>query len=281
MVFYLSDVISHEPFIISSLVRNSLVNLSIQPIWEGLATGQWSDAELLQFQEALQKINMAKEARRSIDSERAAFGVTLFDYMRSHKSDIGNFFDNDQQLGDLFRYLPNGWLYFEQVSYHVGREKTLLPGMDPDTGRLYPDVIRKNFEAAKSKESLFPTLLHHELLVTMLLPSLQKYYQKVALAETALNEAIIACALERYRLANGKLPDPLDQLVPKFLDHVPMDVCNGQPLIYHPGSGRDFTLYSVGWNLTDDGGKTVLKSGKSADVDISEGDWVWPSYTSE
>jgi hypothetical protein len=262
-----------------------MLNSGRQPIWEGLANGQWSDAQLQQFQEELQKINFAKEARRSVDAERAAFGVILFDYMRNHTPDLGDLFDATPEqggIGNMFAFLPSGWLYFEQVSYHRAQEKTLLPGLDPVTGRIYPEVIRKNFAAMKpANGGLFAHLLHHDILVSWLLPSLEKFYQKVALIETGNNETIIACALERYRLANGKLPDTLDQLSPKFLDRVPMDVCNGEPLIYHPGAGRNFALYSVGWNLTDDGGKTVLRSRESTETNPTEGDWVWPPYSSE
>jgi hypothetical protein len=120
--------------------------------------------------------------------------------------------------------------------------------------------------------------VHHDLLASLLIPALGNYYRKVAIAETGLNEAVIACALERYRLANGKLPAALDALMPQFLDKVPLDVCNGLPLVYKPGNGRDFILYSVGWNGTDDGGITVMKKGNTAGPEPSEGDWVWPEY---
>ena len=37
----------------------------------------------------------------------------------------------------------------------------------------------------------------------------------VAFAQTSVNQAIVACALERFRLANGVYPETLDQLVPR------------------------------------------------------------------
>jgi hypothetical protein len=280
-IFYLSDVLGEEPFIISSLVRGAMIKIGLMPIWEGLARGQWSDTQLRGFQTELQKINFAKEARHCLNGERAAFGVTLFDFMRNHRADIGNVIDPAPVQGNTWGFMPSGWLYLEQLSYHRQQEKFLLPGLNVDTGRIYPEVIRKNFAEFDKRPGLGSALLHHDLLVRMLLPSLQKYYQKVGLIETELNEALIACALERYRLANGKLPETLDQLAPKFIERVPLDVCNGEPYIYRPGSGRDFTLYSVGWNLTDDGGKTVLFPGSTAGANVAEGDWAWPSYNQE
>jgi hypothetical protein len=41
------------------------------------------------------------------------------------------------------------------------------------------------------------------------------------------------------------------------------------------GDGQ-FTLYSVGWNEKDDGGKRVLNQQGNA-TDPTQGDWVWPT----
>ncbi|HEX3797936.1 MAG TPA: hypothetical protein VH413_04480 [Verrucomicrobiae bacterium] len=282
IIFYLANAFPHEPFMISILVRCAELAIDRQVIWEGLAQGKWSDAQLQEFEERYRKLDFARDARQSLDSERAAFGVRLFDYIRANPSFLGSISDDSSQLGNLFSFVPKGWIYLEQVSYNRGFDRYVLPGFDPRTGQAFP----KEIEKAGKPESQNPMahLLHHDILISMLLPSVEKFYPKIAIAETGVNETIAACAIERYRLANGKLPDTLDQLVPKFLDQVPMDVCNGKPLIYHPGEGRNFTLYSVGWNQTDDGGKTVHNSTKtenSASPIPSEGDWVWPSYAGE
>jgi len=60
-------------------------------------------------------------------------------------------------------------------------------------------------------------------------------------------------AVERYRLANGALPDSLGDLVPKFLDAVPIDPFDGQPLRYRKLT-KGYVVYSVGEDGKDDGG---------------------------
>ena len=85
--------------------------------------------------------------------------------------------------------------------------------------------------------------------------------------------ARVACALERYRLAHGEYPETLDALAPQFIEKLPHDIINGQPLHYRRTDDGQFVLYSVGWNETDDGGKVVLTKGGS--VDREKGDWVW------
>jgi hypothetical protein len=87
--------------------------------------------------------------------------------------------------------------------------------------------------------------------------------------------AHVAIALERYRLAHGEFPESLDAFAPQFMEKIPHDIINGQPLHYRRTSDGQFILYSIGWNETDEGGVVVLKKGKTPEVDRDEGDWVW------
>ncbi len=87
----------------------------------------------------------------------------------------------------------------------------------------------------------------------------------------------IACALERYRLAQGKYPATLDALAPQFIDAVPRDVMNGEAYHCRLNADGTFLLYSVGWNQSDDGGRVVFKKDAPNTFDDEQGDWVWPS----
>jgi len=72
-------------------------------------------------------------------------------------------------------------------------------------------------------------------------------HASIALARTAL-------AIERYRLATGKVPERLEELVPRYLKEVPIDPFGGQPIRYRrtdPG----YLLYSVNDDGQDNGGK--------------------------
>jgi len=84
--------------------------------------------------------------------------------------------------------------------------------------------------------------------------------------QTLVNQAQLACVLERYRLAQGKFPASLDALTPRFIERLPHDLIGGQPLKYRTEGGA-YLLYSIGWNEKDDGGIP----GKTRD----EGDWIW------
>ncbi len=280
LMFYLTGSMHEEAFLIDYLVRLAMLSCTRQVVWEGLAEGRWSDAQLRTLQTQLGKFNLAKDMTRAMDSERAGFGDKLFDYLRKNQHNINQFLDQSPPLGNLFAFVPRGWLYLEQTSYQRAFDQRVVPDFDPETGRVYPERIDQNFDGADSNDkNILGHLRRHDFFVRILLPALGKCYLKAATGETGMNEAMIACGLERYRLANGKLPATLDELVPKFLDHVPLDVCNGQPLIYHPIGDRDFVLYSVGWNGKDDGGFTVRKAGQTGGPEPTQGDWVWPQYS--
>jgi hypothetical protein len=60
-------------------------------------------------------------------------------------------------------------------------------------------------------------------------------------------------AIRRFRIAEGRLPGDLSELVPRYATTMPAD-CYLQPLRYRV-DGDDYVLYSVGWDRRDDGGK--------------------------
>ena len=69
-------------------------------------------------------------------------------------------------------------------------------------------------------------------------------------------------------------PKTLDALVPQFIDKLPHDIIDGDPLKYHRDDDGQFGLYSVGWNETDDGGVVSLATNDYG-LDFKRGDWVW------
>ena len=68
-------------------------------------------------------------------------------------------------------------------------------------------------------------------------------------ARVAATQAIVA--LRGWRDDHGGLPDRLTELVPDYLDALPRDPFDGEPLRYDPENGW---LYSVGADLVDAGG---------------------------
>lgn len=64
----------------------------------------------------------------------------------------------------------------------------------------------------------------------------------------------IASALKLYQRRTGALPESLNELVPEFLDAVPIDLMDGAAFRYDQ---ERQLVYSLGRNLTDDGGDST------------------------
>jgi len=89
--------------------------------------------------------------------------------------------------------------------------------------------------------------------------------------------SLAALALELHRRKHGRHPESLARLVPEFLPAVPVDWMDGQPLRYRLESDGSYTLWSVGDNLTDDGGDASGPPVNMRRNDMWEGrDAVWP-----
>ena len=95
--------------------------------------------------------------------------------------------------------------------------------------------------------------------------------------ESLVNEKLTrtACAIQLYQLETGQLPKDLNSIVPNYIENVDDLMNPGKPLIYRIDSKgkQHWTLYSIGLNGTDDGGRVEWQSGVKRNRE--DGDWVW------
>ena len=280
-MFRMADATRNEPLLIGHLVRLASMNLTLEPLAEGLARHQWSEAQLHAFEERLRGFDFLADGRQTLHGEGIFFGG-IIDYVRRspNKQDvlkgIGLESGNNQPLGfsgqsAVLAAVPSGWFYLEQVNYSRTFQDYLLPAIDVPGRRVNPgayDSATAHVEALSSDP--WPVrVLQRQFFCGMMLPALSIMLLKTALAQAGADCAALACALERYRLARGQFPESLGALVPEFISQAPHDVINGQPLHYRCTPDGQYVLYSVGWDATDDGG--VFGRGGSH----LTGDWVW------
>jgi len=171
--------------------------------------------------------------------------------------------------------LPCGWMYQNELSAARFCGESLSSDVAPQSQRVYPELSASN---AALFEHL-PTNCYNfafKHVGSVISP------QGFAQAQTEINLALVACALERFRVAHGHFPETLDALPPEFLERIPHDIINGEPLHYSLAAGGEFALYSVGWDGKDDGGMfppasaTISKSFRSLFTYHPEtSDWVW------
>jgi len=284
LILYLADSFKDEPFLISYLVRIACLQLGVQPIWEGLAERRWSDVQLQELQKRLQ-FDFLGALKRSKDGERA-IGILTADLLRQNRYSVGDLWYSYGYLSDeptamaslVGRMAPHGWYYQERFNFCRLYENQLRGAFDAVKKRIFPSQIAiRSHELEKALDwghlgRTLDAVIHHHFLATLLLPQLETVPRKAAIAQATSDQAALACALERYRLANGQFPETLESLAPKYLSRLPNDPITGESYKYHRSDAGGFILYSVGWDERDDGGVR----GKTR-YDDKNGDWVWES----
>ena len=247
----LSDSLRSEPLLIDHLVRIAALGFDLQTVREGLLRHAWSEGQLTEIEGYLAQVNLLAEYKHVMYGERAC-ATEGIDYLRRRGfradpdalSAIGG-----GEGSPALRLIPSGM--FRQNMLTISRffEDLTLPAVDERARRVSPELSMKGQRAIEEMRRGPYTLM-----AKLLLPALGNAVRKSAVMQTYLDATRVGCALERHRLANGKLPASLDGLVPRFLAAVPSDVINGRPLRYRPDPDGGYVVYSVGWNQTDDGG---------------------------
>ena len=228
----------HPATLLSAMVNQAVLGYYATQIGEGLRLKAWREPELMALQEQLKSIELigpVKEAftLQALITHNALESVPSAGMVKQTA---------------LARIDPSGWGYWhltDRLNLDFGRLACF------DTGN---EVIFADKVAAASKQDQM--LIHGAYgFVESLAPvSFERACQNTAHSQTQINEALIACALERHYSAHHEYPEDLNALVPQFLDTLPHDVIGGQSLHYRRTDDGAFVLYSVGWNGRDDGG---------------------------
>jgi hypothetical protein len=254
--------------------------IAIQAVWEGLAEHRGTDAQLQELQVRFLSCDFLGDLDQTLKEERAA-GVLWCDRIKKQ----GVLLDEDMwfrdstsaapRRKDVFKWfgwlIPAGWYDQEKLNYCRQLEEPSEGVVDFGAKNVSPHNSPSDAAASldQLRSSVLKATLHHRLIAARLL-YLGPVLAKAAITQTIANQAALACALERYRLANGQFPETLEALAPQFISRLPNDVIGGQPYKYRRTGDGQFVLYSVGWNEKDDGGVpgTTL-------FDQTQGDWVW------
>jgi len=263
--FYLRDATQNEPHLICLLVKIAIHSTIMYPVWEGIADGRWNENQLKEFQEVFSEDNWLRGFKQTMRGERVSCVKTV-DWLISSRENYKMFFSGIYQDGNtltpldnpiLYHLFPNGWVYQQKLAFCKRIDLFLTDAVNEKNMTLNLNIITA-IDDEYDRQINSPLNIINKLITLPVATS----SLKAARAQTVSDRAAIACAIERYRLATGSLPKTLDQLVPSYMETLPHDVINGEPLIYRPEGNRRYLLYSVGSDQSDDGG------------DFKK-DWVW------
>jgi len=265
-LFALGDSLEQEPMLISLLVRFSCHEIAVSVV-ESLLNRRpvKEDQELSNLEGILQHIQYEGALRRAWIGERC-FDLDIFNLpskkMRAFLADPQEFASGSarpDQTGET----PFGYLGFwmMRISGHFDRDKLFcLETIDnyiraidsPPPARL---EIAGRINALVGDNKIYRKGERWPFIISgLLLPPVAKVFNREAQRSARIRLARTGLALERYRLAHsGQLPSGISELIPAYLNEVPIDPFDGHPLRYKK-LAHSFVVYSIGPDGRDDGG---------------------------
>ncbi|HVM51335.1 MAG TPA: ABC transporter permease [Candidatus Acidoferrum sp.] len=238
----------------------ALLTRSLQPLWEGLSQHAWTEAQLAGFQHDLADFNLLADFTNAVRRVSLAYIEVWRAIPDGTRSPVAlPSADGGYRGESVWQLQPRAWWFENCVElYNAGR--IVVEQVDAASGRIQQPEIWSELNGLPMDNSCME--LFQQSAWWGPNPA------SVAFAQTSVNQAILACALERFRLARGVYPESLEQLVPRFLDHIPHDAVSGRPMLYQPGERGSFILRGVGPNGRDDR------------KNLSSDDWLW-TYSAE
>ncbi len=240
--FGIAHSLVKEPILISRLVSIACQGLAISTLEHVINKVEFTDEQLVQFTETISNTEALSTISWALAGERC-MGINFFKNPASLGSENFGYDLPTAPILEIYKALgladKEAIIYLDLMNDYM--ETTQLPVHErPKAARTI---------AAKIKAISKTYILLHEIL-----PALSRIMDINIRSIAHLSAARVALAVERYRLATGKLPDTLEDLVPTYLDTVPIDPFNGISLRYGKLE-RGFVVYSVGVDGKDDGGK--------------------------
>ena len=275
LAFRLADSPMQEPWLVSHMVlRHPMLTDALQPVWEGLARHQWTEPQLAALQQRFARLDLLAVQPGILRGE-TVMHVDLIQHARrlatGQVKKLNPIHGDSPDAAEKFwlfvirRFYPVGWLYQDEVLTH-----RILRPFDAVDGSHKPP-------GGPSLSSMMDPFF-----VTFVVPRLEMVRAEIGdrfpQIQTLMNEALVACALERYRLAHGQFPENLELLAPRFMTVVPRDVASGQPFGYRRTDDGQFVLCAIGSDGVDDGGRPVKVEfdwNGSPAFHSGPGDWVW------
>jgi hypothetical protein len=279
-----------DPTLLGGLVAIGMAAVSDAVLYDGLALHAWSDDQLVELEHTLEPINFLADYQFAIRSE-AVLSADNLDFFKNvphggiiklitgMSDNIPSPSNTSDLLGRILFSWPSGW-WDNNKSRMANALLGAVALSDPKAHRVFVDRADQWEKEARRFKSHWTAAAPWNIFYAIAAPPILNALIQFTHGQSWIDQARVACRLERYRLIHGVYPDSLEVLVPSSIDTLPCDPINGQAYHYHIRPDGTFLLYSVGWNQKDDGGDAVFVLINSTDPNDSpqkHGDWVWPT----
>jgi hypothetical protein len=253
----LAAIVRDEPTLMSQLNAMAIEGMSFGAAEIALPAEEISSDLARRLIEYTGRADLRGHFADSFSGE-GMFGLEQFDNVREGRGSDGFF---SGIYGSVF---ARPWLNMDEETYLDTIQRFA------EIARLpYYEALPQVLEMEQDIADLPLTRILSRPFLRMLESSFASSMQCEARNEAMIDLMRIGISVEQYRATTGKYPATLDAIASSIGGTVPVDPFTGQPYRYQPSSAS-FLLYSVGSNLTDDGGINDRRGGEG-----KTGDIVW------
>jgi hypothetical protein len=257
-----------EPYLIAFLVQRAIFAIGTRALWDEVLSD--ADASATAYRTVLAELrawDIDRAFVRALKGERALTNE-MYEWLRSETQKLQNPFSlwqtfvGEKSVNLMFLLSPRNWFAENQLlMLEFYRQFILIAqkGVPYDRQQVrqliaeFKRKCRKGWTITLGKRAIswgrYPLA---EVSIDTYDPLLDQVTDTHALQRVTMT----ALALRLYRKENGRYPENLQQLVPKYLPSVPIDPYDGKPLRYRKLQ-KGFKVWSVGGNRKDDGGVKV------------------------
>ena len=240
--FGIARSLSGLPMTLAQLIRAACQSLAVSTVEQVVNRTQLTDEQLAELAEAVRESERICDISIALVGERC-MGISFFRAPETLGFGDGGISAIAQPLLALYKVV--GLADSDEVIYLDLMAEYL------ESAEL---ALHQRQEAAKAVNAKFEATSPARVLLHTIMPAFVRIITLDTRSAAHLRVADAGLAVQRYRLATGKLPDKLADLVPEYLESVPKDPFDGNELRYEK-LGPGFVVYSIGEDLSDDGGK--------------------------
>jgi hypothetical protein len=232
-----------EPTLISQLTRMAIRLMACQAVERILAAGSPPEEFLLRVQTLFERKSADVFLLRSALQSEVCFGNYIFERIRVAPEEFGRILDTPGRGVTLgaWAYGFSGYLARDHHFYLETMSRLVEAASSP-----FPDRLTHGLDQLEWQEKVqetFPPLL----VSAVIIPTLSRMLESEAISVAEIRLALILLALERFRVDHGRLPTHLSELVPHYLEELPVNPFTG--------GGFDYRLVD-GWAVVAGAGLT-------------------------
>lgn len=271
----ISRALAYQPGTMNPMIATAILSLGIEQVIEDVQHGVLPDEVVLALGDSTDRLPTAAQIRRVYDAERYVqldllqqlFGpggrLILTEYAK-----LVPFAEEEPWIKNVQGRWKPGWDHYERHIHayqdEIGRIRDIsFAEREPMRPESRARGLAQRFADPQPDDEPLPMFDPTKSFAERFLDTDVAF----SLADQELRHALLCegvtllLAIERYRIQSGEYPSVLDELVPEYINTVGIDPCSpdARPWVYRKhddpdGEGRLYTLFSVGFDMQDDGG---------------------------